>query len=157
MKYVVKGEFTSIKRHFHIYDIQGHEVGYVKEKLMTFRPSAILESDPIDFTFELPGQKPIHMKSKWAVIRGKFKVDNGWYVEGNLSGWKYKIFDSQEKVIANVQYKPLYWGDTYLITFPENANDLLILMIVLSIDIAHAPKKKEDFKNTLHYQSHYWL
>lgn len=53
VRYTVKGEFTSIKRHFHIYNSQGTEVGYVKEKLLTLRPSAILESNPIDFTFSI--------------------------------------------------------------------------------------------------------
>lgn len=157
VKYTVKGEFTSIKRHFHIYDAQGKEVGYVKEKLMTLRPSAILESNPIDFTFDIPGRKAIHMKSMWTIMKEKFRVDNGWYVEGKVLGWKYKIFDSEENVVANVSYKVLYWGDTYLITFPEDADDLLILMIVLAIDIAHAPKKTEDLKETIHHKSHYWL
>lgn len=74
-----------------------------------------------------------------------------------MLGWKYKILDSNENVVANVSYKMLYWGDTYLITFPEDADDLLILMIVLAIDIAHAPKKSEDLKGTIHHKSHYWL
>lgn len=154
VKYTVKGEFTSIKRHFHIYDSQNKEVGYVKEKLLNLRPSAILESSPVDFTFDIPGQKAIHMRSKWSFIKEKFRVDNGWSVEGNLPGWKYKIFDDKENVVANVSYKMLYWGDTYLITFPEDADDLLILMIVLAVDIVHAPKKREDLKGTIH---HKWL
>ncbi len=157
MRYKVKGEFTSIKRHFHIYDPSGKEVGYVKEKLLSLRPSAVLESKPIDFTFNIPGRKAVHMRSIWSVIKEKFRVDNGWYVEGELLGWKYRILDSEGNVIANVSNKMLYWGDTYLITFPEDADDLLILMIVLAIDIAHAPKKSEDLKDTIHHKSHYWL
>ncbi len=157
VRYAVKGEFTSIKRHFHIYDPQGKEVGYVKEKLLALRPSAVLESNPIDFVFEIPGRKAVHMRSKWSVMKDKFRVDNGWYVEGKFPGWKYKIFDDEENVVANVSYKALYWGDTYLITFPEDADELLILMIVLAIDIAHAPKKSEELRDTIHHKSHYWL
>lgn len=157
VRYTVKGELTSIKRHFHIYDPRGKEVGYVKEKLMTLRPSAIIESSPIDFTFDIPGRKAIHMSSKWSLIKEKFRVNNGWYVEGKLPGWKYNIFDADGNIVAKISYKFLAWGDTYLITFPEDADDLLILMIVLAIDIAHAPKKSDDLKETIHHKSHYWL
>lgn len=157
VKYTVKGEFTSIKRHFHIYDPQGKEVGYVKEKLLTLRPSAVLESNPIDFTFNIPGRKAVHMRSKWSLIKEKYRVDNGWHVEGKLLGWTYKIFDDSGDVVATISCKVLCWGDTYLITFPEDADDLLILMVVLAIDIAHAPKKSEDLKETIHHKSHYWL
>lgn len=156
VKYSVKGEFTSIKHHLHIYDINGKEIAFVKEKLMTLRPSAMLESHPTDFDLEINGKKVGKLRSKWSIGKRKYTLDNGWNVEGNVIGWKYKIM-SEDRIIAAISYKPLYWGDTYLITFPENENELLILMIVLAIDIGNAPKKAEELKDTIHHKSHYWL
>lgn len=157
IRYTVKGEFAPIKRHFHIYDPNGREVAYVKEKLLSLRPSAIVEVNPVDFTFEIPGREAIHMHSRWSALKEKFCVSNGWYVEGALTGWKYKIFNADGNVVANISCKLLYWGDTYLVCFPEDADELLILMIVLAIDVAHAPKKSEELKETIHHKSHYWF
>lgn len=156
IKYSVKGEFTSIKHHLHIFDSHGKEVGFVKEKLVTLRPSAMIEANPTDFDFEIRGKKVGKLRSKWAFGKKKYLMDNGWTVEGNIIGWKYRI-TSDNITIASISYKPLYWGDTYLITFPESENELLILMIVLAIDIGNAPKRTDELKRTVHHKTHYWL
>lgn len=156
VKYSVKGEFTSIKHHLHIYDVAGKELAFVKEKLVTLRPSAVLENHPTDFDLEIGGKKVGKLRSKWSVGKRKYTLSNGWNIEGNVIGWKYKIMYNG-RIIATISYKPLYYGDTYLITFPENENELLILMIVLAPDIDNAPKRSEELKNTIHHKSHYWL
>jgi len=156
VRFSVKGDFLSVKHRVHIYDENGKEVGCVKEKLLSLRPSALVESHPIDFDLEINGTKVAKMRSKWSFGKKKYLLNNGWNIEGNIVGWKYKI-TSQEKSIATISYAPLYWGDTYVVTFPENENELLILMIVLAIDIANAPKKIEDLKDTIHHKTHYWL
>lgn len=156
VKYSVKGEFTSIKHHLHIYDVTGKEIAFVKEKLMTLRPSAMLENHPTDFELEIGGKKVGKLRSKWSVGKRKYTLNNGWIIEGNVIGWKYKIM-SKDKIIATILLKPLYWGDTYLVTFPEYENELLILMIVLAIDISNAPKRTEELKDTIHEKTHGWL
>lgn len=155
--FTVKGEFTSIKRHLHIFDVNGKEVATVKEKLFSMRPSAMIEANPVDITFEIDGKKIGKMNSKWSIGKRKYNLDfNEWNVEGNFIGWKYKIL-SGENIVADISMKLLYWGDTYVISYDEKQNPLLILMIVLAIDVANAPKKTEDLKRTVHHKSHYWL
>ena len=58
--------------------------------------------------------------------------------------------------IANVSTKLLYFGDTYKVEYDENVDELLVLMIVLAMDIFHAPSKKDDFKETLDYKLWHW-
>ena len=157
VKYSVKGEFSSIKHHLHIYDANSNEIGSVKEKLISLRSPLSLESDPKDFIFEIGGKKIGTMKSKWAFGKQKYEVDfNGWQIEGNVLGWKYKILEGKNEV-ANISQQLLYFGDTYIIGFSDKRNELIILMLVLALDVANAPKKSEEFKNTLHHKSHYWL
>ena len=156
VKYSVEGEFTSIKHHLHIYNAAGKEIAFVKEKLLSLRPSAILEEHPVNFELEIGGRKIGQLRSKWSIGKRKYALDNGWEITGNVIGWKYRI-TFRGKTIATICMKPLYWGDTYLITFPEDENELLILLIVLAIDISNAPKRSEALKDTIHYKSHYWL
>ena len=156
VKYSVVGEFTSIKCHFHIYDAMGNDIAYVKEKLVSTRPSAIIEAHPHDFVLNIRGKKVGNLRSKWAIGKSKFSMDNGWIIEGNITGWSYTI-SKDGRIVATVKKKLLYWGDTYLVTYPETENELLILMVVLSLDISAAPTKIEDFKDTLHKKTHYWL
>lgn len=156
VKYTVKGELTSVKRHLHIYDTAGQEIAFVKEKLMTLRPSAALESHPTDFDLVIGGKRVGKLRSKWSITKNRYVLNNGWKVEGNAIGWKYKITAGDQE-IARISKKLLYWGDTYLITFPEDENELLILMIVLAIDISNAPKRTEELKGTIHHKTNGWL
>ena len=156
IKYSVKGEFTSIKHHLHIYDAAGREVAFVKEKLAALRPSAILEAHPTDFDLEIGGRRIGRLQSKWSVGKRRYALDNGWEVEGDVIGWRYKI-TSRGKTVATIGMKPLSWGDTYLITFPEGENELLLLMTVLAVDISNAPKRWEELKDTIHHKTRSWL
>ena len=157
VKYTARGEFSSIKHHLHIYDVQGNEIGSVKEKLISMRSPLSFETDPKDFVFEIGGKKLGRIKSKWSFGKQKYEIGfNDWHIEGSVFGWKYKILDEKNEV-ANISQKLLYFGDTYVISFTDKRFEFIILMLVLALDIANAPKKSEAFKETLHQKSHYWL
>jgi uncharacterized protein YxjI len=156
VKYSVKGDFTSIKHHLHIYDETGKEVAFVKEKLLSLRPSAVIEARPVDFVFEIAGKKAAKLRSTWSLTKSKYLMDNGWIIEGNIIGWKYKI-TYEGKLVATISKKLLYWGDTYLITYPEGENELLILMIVLALDTLTAPTKSKVIEDNIHVKTHWWL
>lgn len=155
VKYKVKGEFASIKRHLHIYNNENTEIAEVKEKLIALRNPLSLQSRIADFDFIIGGKKVAKLKSK-TILRDKLELDNGWSVRGNISGFKYSIFNKEKKEIANVSTKLLYFGDTYKVEYDEDADELLVLMIVLAMDIFHAPSKKESFKETVDYHLWHW-
>ncbi|HVI39843.1 MAG TPA: LURP-one-related family protein [Anaerovoracaceae bacterium] len=152
IKYTVKGELASIKHHLHIYDVKGKELGMVKEKLIALRSPISLESNPVDFIIEIGGKKIGIVKSRWAFRKQKYEVDfNGWRIEGNVFGWKYKIFNGNEE-IANISQKLLYFGDTYVINFLDPKNEFVVMMLVIALDAANAPKKSEEMRRTSHHK-----
>ena len=66
-----------------IRDPQGHELGLVKEKIITFLPK-----------FELyeGGRHIGRISKKLSLFSPKFSIDfNGWQVEGNFLEWDYTI------------------------------------------------------------------
>jgi len=157
IKYTVKGKFTSVKRHLYIYDANGKKLGMVKEKLLALRSPLSLESKPVDFILEIEGQRLGEVKSISSFGKQKYVVCfNSWRVEGNVLGWKYKILDGSVE-IADIRKKVLYYGDTYVVTFPNIQNELVILMLVIALDAANAPKKSEELKRTIHHKSGGWL
>ena len=42
-KYFVQAEFLSLGHRLHVYDMNGHEVGLIKEKVLTFLPELCVE------------------------------------------------------------------------------------------------------------------
>lgn len=147
IKYTVKGELTSIKHHRHIYDANDKELGLIKEKLISLRLPILKESNPVDFIFEIDGHKVGTVKSKWAFGRQNYEVDfNGWRIEGNIFKFEYKIYNGNE-VIAQISKKLFFLDDIYVINVPDPNNELVVLMLVISLDAANS-SKLEDLKST---------
>lgn len=133
IKYSVKGEFFTIKPCLNIFDSKGKIIACVKEKLISFRFPTSFESNPIDFELILQGRKMGKLKSRFGFGKQILKVDfNGWQIEGDLLGWKYRILNGNKQV-AKISQQILNFNDTYIINFIDKKDELIILMLVLAI------------------------
>lgn len=139
IKYSVKAELISIKPCLNIFDNTGKKIASVKEKLITFRSPISLESKPVDYILEIDGNKIGKLKSRWAFAKRTYRVDfNDWRIEGNILGWKYRIFNGNEQV-ANISQVIFNLNETYVINFTDSKDELLILMLVLAMAAINHP------------------
>jgi uncharacterized protein YxjI len=155
VKYTVKGEFASIKSCLHIYNEQGKEIGKVKKKLISLRSPISLESNPVDLIIEIDGKKIGKVKSRRSFSKQKYVVNfNGWRIEGDVFGSKYKIIDGNEEV-AHISQKLLYPFDkkVNVINFYKPQNEVIVLILVIAIEAANSPSKSREIKRTLRHKS----
>lgn len=123
--FVVKGQL-SWGHLLRIYDANGNELGYIKEKVFTWQPKfeMYLGNDYIgciskEFTFFTP----------------KYNIDyNGWRVEGDWAEWNYTIANASSECVVNVSKQIWNWTDTYVIDVKYPQDALYALMLVLAID-----------------------
>lgn len=130
--YVVRGEL-SWGHLLRIYDAAGNEVGYIKEKVLTWLPK-----------FEMyVGENCIGSICKeFTFLRPKFNIDcRGWHVEGDWMEWDYKILNSAGQTIADVSKELFNWTDTYTIEIRNPGDALYALMLVLAIDAEKCSRK----------------
>ncbi len=123
--FVVKGEL-SWGHLLRIYDSNGNEVGYIKEKILTWLPK-----------FEMYlGDRYIGCISKeFTFFKPKFNIDcNGWHVDGDWFEWDYSILNSAGQNIASVSKEIWNWTDTYAIDIYNPHDAVCALMLVLAID-----------------------
>ena len=109
-----------------IFDLNGHGLGTVKERVFTFLPK-----------FELyEGEQYLGCISKeFSPFVPRFSIDcNGWYIEGSFMEWDYTIEDARGVPVASISKELLHWTDTYTIDVPDPQNALCALMVVLAID-----------------------
>lgn len=156
LRYRISGSFFSLKRLLHIYNSNDKELGTVKEKLFAFRSPFSVDHRPANFDFIVDGQKVARLKTR-NTYKEKLVLSNGWYVNGNIESFKCKIYDKCGKEQASISNKA-YFADSpkneeysgCRIEYDENADELLILMIVLSIYIYNAPSKFSSFMGAAH-------
>ena len=130
--YVVKGEL-SWGHMLRIYDAKGNEVGYVKQRVLTWLPK-----------FDMyMGEKYLGCISKeFTLFSPKFNIDyKGWHVEGDWFEWDYTILKSRGQNGAKVSKSLWNWTDTYVIDVHSPQDAVYALMLVLAIDAEKCSRK----------------
>ena len=123
--YVVKGQL-SWGHLLRIYNKNGKEVGYIKEKIFTWLPK-----------FEIyEGNNYLGcIKKKFTFFTNNFNIDfKSWSVDGDFFGWDYRIYDSNRFLVATISKKLFNWTDTYVIDVGNDNDALYALMLTLAID-----------------------
>ena len=123
--FMVKGELAW-GHLLRIYDANGNEVGYIKERVLTFLPK---------FEVYLGDQYLGSICKEFTFLKPRFNIDfNGWEVDGNWMEWDYNILDGFGVHVASVSKELFHWTDTYVIDVNDPDDALCALMLVLAID-----------------------
>ena len=123
-RYYVEGEFFSIGKKLHVYDMTGLEVAFVRQKAMSFRPR---------FFVFVNGIQVAEIVREFA-LRPKYTIHGlGWEVQGDFWAHEYEIF-SQGRSVVRVKKAWMSWGDSYRIDVLDNRDELNALAVVLAID-----------------------
>ena len=123
--FTVKGQIA-FGHMLKIYDANGNERGYLKERVLSWLPR---------FDMYIDGVEVGRIKKEFTFIRPKFNIEYmGWHIEGNWYEWDYQIINSRNLSIAEISKQIWNLTDTYSINV-HNPNDALsVLMLVLAID-----------------------
>ena len=123
--YTVKGQI-SWGHLLRIYDSNGNELGYIKEKVFTWQPK---------FEMYLGDTYIGNIKKEFTFFTPKYDIDcNGWHVEGDWVEWNYTIVNDFNQCVANVSKEIWNWTDTYAIDVSDPKDAIYALMLVLAID-----------------------
>ena len=128
VKYFVKAEFLTLGHRIHVYDVNGNEVGMIREKVMTLLPI---------FEIEINGVKLGRIEKQFTFFKPKYEIDfNGWRVEGDFLGWDYDVYSGCSSVV-HITKEWFHWGDTYVLDFVDAKDELMGLLVVIAIDAAN--------------------
>ena len=126
--YTVKGQI-SWGHLLRIYDSNGNELGYIKEKVFTWQPK---------FEMYLGDTYIGNIKKEFTFFTPKYDIDcNGWHVEGDWVEWNYTIVNDFNQCVANVSKEIWNWTDTYVIDVQNPRDALCTLMLVLALCSAY--------------------
>ena len=123
--FTVRGEL-SWGHLLRIYDSMGNEVGYIKEKVLTWLPK---------FEMYIGENYVGSINKEFTFFKPKFNVEyKDWEVEGDWTEWDYTILDRAGREVAAVTKEIFKFTDTYVIDVNDPQNAIYTLMLVLAID-----------------------
>lgn len=130
--FVVKGELAW-GHLLRIYDANDNEVGYIKEKVLTWLPK---------FGMYIGDRYAGCISKEFTFFKPQFNIDyNGWHVDGDWLEWDYTILNSAGQNVANVSKEIWNWTDTYVIDVHNPPDAVYVLMLVLAIDAEKCSRK----------------
>lgn len=134
-KYEIRRKFEpAIGLKLHILDMDGKELGYIKEKNISLRPKFRIFTD---------GEHTATITKKVVSMRPKYEVEElGWKIKGNIFERNYKIVGKDGEVM-NIHKGILKLSDTFELEFSDKKHVVEALAVVAAIDYILDEKERD--------------
>lgn len=124
-RYYVEGEFFTIGRKLHLYDINGNELAFIQQKVLTFLPR---------FFVYMNGREVAEIVKEFTFLKPKYTINGlGWNVDGDFWSHDYCV-EKNGRNVASVHKAWFTWGDSYELNLNNPEDEVLTLAVVLAID-----------------------
>lgn len=124
-RYYVEGELFTLGKKLHIYDMNGGEVAFIQQKVLSFLPK---------FFVFVGDTQVAEIVKEFTLFKNKYRIDGlNWEVHGNFLDHDYEIV-SEGRTIATVAKEWLVWKDAYELNVHNASDTVLALSVVLAID-----------------------
>ena len=127
-RWFAQGEVFSFGRKLRVYDANGAEAAFIRQKVWSFRPR---------YFIEIGGQEYEFVKA-FTLFRHQYSIRGlDWAIDGNFMAHEYAVADSRGSVMQ-ISKEWFTWGDSYALDIADPRNELLCLCVALAIDCMHA-------------------
>ncbi|NVJ61912.1 MAG: LURP-one-related family protein [Gammaproteobacteria bacterium] len=127
-KYLVKGKAFSWGDKLSFQTIEGEELAFINQKLLSFRPK---------YEILIGGTPFAELKQEFSWFSKKFTLDvpgpNDYTIDGSFWQHEYK-FTRRNKQVAEISKELWGWSDTYGVRINDNENEVAILCSCIVID-----------------------
>jgi uncharacterized protein YxjI len=132
--FFVDGKALALGNQLSFQDMQGHELVYIKQKLLSWGPTYEIYRDG--------ALAAVITKQLFTFFRCTFAVDvpgpDDLIAEGNFLDLEY-VFRRGDRTVATVSKQWLAWSDSYGVDIPDDEDAILLLASTVVIDMACHP------------------
>jgi len=126
-RYTVEGESFSWGKKLHVYNTDGSEAAFIRQKVFSFLPR---------YFIEIGGNVVCEMVREFAFFRQSYRLEGlSWHLDGDFMAHEYSLTNSGQ-VIMSLSKKWFTWGDSYELDIADPHNELLCLCAALTVDCA---------------------
>lgn len=136
IKYIAKGKAVSFKSHLAIYSNNKKHIADIIQK-----KASLNKYFTHDVIFKKEDKKIAELKSKFNLFKYKYYLDNGWTIENKAFKAKYEVKNKGD-IVAEIFLKK----ESFLVKFKKNQDELLVLLIGLTIALYNIVHVKLDKK-----------
>lgn len=124
-RYYIEGEFPALTKKLHIYNAEGNEVAFIRQKMFAFLPK---------FFVSVRGEEVAEIVKEFTFLKPRYFVKGlGWEVRGSFWAHDYEIVFNGAPIIR-IHKVWMAWGDSYEIDIADSEDETIALAVVLAID-----------------------
>lgn len=124
-KYFVEGEVFSWGKKLHVYDRYNREVAFIKQEVLTWMPC---------YHVYIGGRDVAQVRREFAWFTPRYYVAGlGWEVNGHFLEHDYEITQNGRQIVT-ITKEWMTWGDSYELDIAPDADEIIALAVVLTID-----------------------
>ncbi len=128
-KYLIEGEFFSLGKKLHINDMQGNEVAFISQKVLSFLPR---------YFVYVNGTEVAEIVKQFSLFRPKYTIEGlGWEISGDFFSHDY-VISCRGRNIVTISKQWMTWGDCYELEIENESDEIVSLAVVLAIDCVMA-------------------
>lgn len=125
VKYKAEGEIFSLGKRLHVYDNNGNEVIFIKQKLMAFLPK---------YEISIHSGTPVEVVKNFTLFKHEYSVPAlNIKIYGDFFAHEYMV-EQNGCEIASLSKQWFTFGDAYTINIPDPLNELIALSAILVVD-----------------------
>lgn len=137
-RYYIEGEFFSLGKKLHIFDMNGNELASIHQKVLSFLPR---------FFVYVGGIQVAEIVKEFTFFRNKYRIDGlGWEVDGDFMDHDYEI-THMGRPIVSISKEWFTWGDSYMLDIADNSDPINALSVVLAIDCVIEMQRRASASN----------
>ena len=128
-RYAIEGEMFTWGKKLHVWDIQGREVAFIRQKVFSWMPRYVLEID---------GRVVCEIVREFTILKQSYRLEGlAWRLEGDFFAHEYSMHDNNQSIMR-MSKKWFTWGDSYELDIANPNDELLCLCVALAVDCAMA-------------------
>ena len=124
-RYYVEGEFFTIGKKLHVFDMRGREVAYIHEKVFSLLQRFLVYCND---------SAVAELVKRFTLFRARYEINGlGWEVDGSFWEHDYTVSSGMLPVVQ-IHKVWMSWGDSYELDIARPEDEVLALAVVLAID-----------------------
>jgi len=129
-RYYAEGEFFTWGKKLHIYNANGIELAFIRQKVFSFLPR---------FFVEIDDRVICEVVKEFTFFRQSYRLEGlPWHLNGDIWAHEYSLDDFGGQQIMRMSKKWFTWGDSYELDITDDRNEILCLSLALAVDCAIA-------------------
>jgi uncharacterized protein YxjI len=129
-RFAVEGEIFTWGKKLHVYDANGVEVAFIRQKVWSLLPR---------FFIEIDGRVVCEVVKEITFFKQRYRLEGlAWHLDGDFWAHEYSLSDNDGRQVMRLSKKWFTWGDSYELDIADYDNELLCLCIALAVDCALA-------------------